>query len=57
MMLGAAQLPLLLVATFYFAPSALSKNQGLSPRALPWAFTFRAFGAETFNLVVPRSRF
>lgn len=30
----------------HFAPSALEELYALSPRALPWAFAFRAFGAE-----------
>jgi RNA polymerase-binding transcription factor DksA len=32
--------------TLYFAPSALPESTA-SPRALPWAITFRAFGAES----------
>ena len=31
----------------YFAPSALPGSQEPLPGALPQAFTFRAFGAET----------
>jgi hypothetical protein len=30
----------------YFAPSALPEINGPLPRALPWAVTFRAFGAS-----------
>ncbi len=37
----------------YFAPSALVAIVGFLPRALPWAFTFRAFGAEHLSVYPP----
>jgi len=33
-----------------YALTGLSTNNGLEPRALPWAFEFQPFGLNTYEL-------
>src|SRR6266576_2846450 len=44
------------VDTWYFAPSALGRLADFEPRALPWAITFRAFGASLLNISISYHR-
>ena len=56
-MLQSAQTLLFSIDASYFALSALPKKSIHLPRALPWAITFRAFGAEirSFHIYVKTS--